>query len=88
MKGLIDTLADLIPSDEMLDLWFKKVEDPNGYMCRFYRQLGSDEFRAMTEEMENDPAFIALTKDLQRFGFDTNIMIDWLKAFLWERDYC
>lgn len=72
----------------MLALWIEKTNDSDSYMCRFYRQLGSPEFVEMTEKMENDPAFIAFTEELLRFNFDTNIMIDWLKGFLWERDYC
>lgn len=87
VRGMMGRILDLIPSDKMLDLWYYKIEnDPN--LCKFYNKLGEPGFRKMTEEMEKDPAFIAFTKDLKKFGLDADLGIDWLKSFLWDRDYC
>jgi hypothetical protein len=87
VRGLIDRIAGLIPSDEMLDLWYYKIEnDPN--LCKFYKRLSDPSFVKMTEKMEKDPAFIAFTKDLKKFGLNADLGVEWLKDFLWNRDYC
>jgi hypothetical protein len=84
---MIDRIIKLLPVDDITKFWYDTASNDE-FFCGFYKQLSTPEFIKFTDLIKEDPAFKAFLKDLRKFDIDTDVLVNWVEGFLWNRDYC
>uniref|UniRef100_A0A182MUJ6 Uncharacterized protein n=1 Tax=Anopheles culicifacies TaxID=139723 RepID=A0A182MUJ6_9DIPT len=69
LNGLVDDILALLPQDEIILLFFDKLETSNDFSF-FFEQIGSGEFENVLNMLQSSQQLRILLWRLQRHGFD------------------
>ncbi|XP_055535242.1 protein G12-like [Wyeomyia smithii] len=69
LNGLVDDILALLPQDEIILLFFDKLETSNDFSY-FFEQIGSGEFESVLNMLQSSQQLRILLWRLQRHGFD------------------
>ncbi|KFB51402.1 AGAP006635-PA-like protein [Anopheles sinensis] len=69
LSGLVDDILALLPQDEIILLFFDKLETSNDFSF-FFEQIGSGEFENVLNMLQSSQQLRILLWRLQRHGFD------------------
>ncbi|EAT37044.1 AAEL010918-PA [Aedes aegypti] len=69
LNGLVDDILALLPQDEIILLFFDKLETSNDFSY-FFEQIGSGEFENVLNMLQSSQQLRTLLWRLQRHGFD------------------
>ncbi|EDS45568.1 conserved hypothetical protein [Culex quinquefasciatus] len=69
LNGLVDDILALLPQDEIILLFFDKLETSNDFSY-FFEQVGSGEFENVLNMLQSSQQLRILLWRLQRHGFD------------------
>ncbi|XP_041772993.1 protein G12 [Anopheles merus] len=69
LNGLVDDILALLPQDEIILLFFDKLETSNDFSF-FFEQIGSGEFENVLNTLQSSQQLRILLWRLQRHGFD------------------
>ncbi|XP_058833597.1 protein G12-like [Topomyia yanbarensis] len=69
LNGLVDDILALLPQDEIILLFFDKLETSNDFSY-FFEQIGSGEFENVLSMLQSSQQLRILLWRLQRHGFD------------------
>lgn len=69
LNGLVDDILALLPQDEIILLFFDKLETSNDFSY-FFEQIGSGDFENVLNMLQSSQQLRTLLWRLQRHGFD------------------
>ncbi|XP_035790112.1 protein G12-like [Anopheles albimanus] len=69
LNGLVDDILALLPQDEIILLFFDKLETSNDFSY-FFEQIGSGEFENVLNTLQSSQQLRILLWKLQQHGFD------------------
>ncbi|XP_055608935.1 protein G12-like isoform X2 [Uranotaenia lowii] len=69
LNGMVDDILALLPQDEIILLFFDKLETSNDFSY-FFEQIGSGEFENVLNMLQSSQQLRTLLWRLQRHGFD------------------
>ncbi|XP_062550396.1 protein G12-like [Armigeres subalbatus] len=69
LNGLVDDILALLPQDEIILLFFDKLETSNDFSY-FFEQIGSGDFENVLSMLQSSQQLRTLLWRLQRHGFD------------------
>ncbi|GLV33850.1 uncharacterized protein CBL_11266 [Carabus blaptoides fortunei] len=87
VRGLIDDIKAILPTDEIKALFYKTLESSEAFV-NFIDILRGDEFKGIVNQLRANPTFQKLVQKAKDNGVDVQLIIDLLnKIFGWDIQY-
>ncbi|XP_058461871.1 protein G12-like [Malaya genurostris] len=80
LNDLIEDVVALIPTDELLALYEKKMSSSDQFKA-FYNMLNSTDFHKFEELFNSSPELQSMFRKLREYGVDVDRFLDLIKGF-------